>query len=891
MPLAAGTRLGPYEVVAKLGEGGMGEVYRATDLYLKRTVALKVLPESVADDADRLGRFQREAEVLAALNHPNIAAIYGLEKGGQATALVMELVDGLTLGELIGKSGGLPIADALAIAKQIAEALEAAHEAGIVHRDLKPANIKVRPDDTVKVLDFGLAKARGQELSSASGANPTMTSPAMTEMGMILGTAAYMAPEQAKGRPVDRRADIWAFGAVLYEMVTGTRAFAGDDVTEVLASVLAREPDWSKLPVEASEISGVIRRCLERDPRQRFGDMQSVRLALTGALSAGPTMRAQPPVTATSPARAATRSPSATLAWVVAAVATMAAAALAVAYVNRPAPEALVVKSSILPPSNVAFDFDVTVGPAVISPDGKLIAFSGRDAAGRIQLWVRPVDSTDSRPVAGTDGASFPFWSPDSNAVGFYSAGRGRLERVDLAGGAPVAIARAGYVRGAFWTPEGSVLYDTSDGGGRIMEVALADGTPKPVIEGKAASYPRSPWLLPGGRHFFYVDRGGRQIHVASRDGTTDRVLTEATSHAIYAAGHLIFMRESTLLAQPFDPVTLALSGSPRAIARDVQMLLGDSRGVFSASDTGALLYLDGASTSSTTLAWFDSKGTRVGAVGELGSARGVQLSPDGRTAAIGVIDVEGSLNIWTVDLATNTRNQMTFAKEMAAVGSFMIWSPEGRALAYAVKQGGGYLIVQRPAGGGAEKVIFALPADQQRLASPRVSAWTNDGSTILYSGSSLGGIWSLALAPGGLGGRSAQPLVKEPDTAQNVRLAPSQRWFSYQGALDTGAVSQIFVEAYPGGGRRQQVSARGTLAVWAPDGKSLYYADDNMLTVVSVTEADDALRFGPPRAIMPIIVGRGFSYDVAKDGRILALVTSETRAARPLTMVQNWTR
>ena len=388
---------------------------------------------------------------------------------------------------------------------------------------------------------------------------------------------------------------------------------------------------------------------------------------------------------------------------------------------------------------------------------------------------------------------------------------------------------------------------------------------------------------------FSTLKRNDRQIHVASRDGTSDKPLTEATSHAVYAAGHLIFMRENALLAQPFDPATLELRGSAQAIARDVQMLLGDARGVFSASDAGTLLYLDGASTSSMTLAWFDGKGARLGIVGEVGSARGVNLSPDGRTASIGLFDVEGRLNLWAIDAATNTRTQLTFRQDSSA-SAFTAWSPDGRSLTYAARHDNGYAIARCPSGGGAEEVLYILPPDQSRLAGPRTTAWTSDGSTILYSGSSLGGIWSLPLAPGASGARAAHVLVEDPQTAQNARLRPGDRWFSYQGGSADTTVPGIFVEAYPGGGRRQQVAARGSIALWGRDGKSLYYADDNILTVVSVTDVDGGLQFGSPRAIMPIVVGRGYSYDVAKDGRILALVSSDARATRPLTLVQNWT-
>jgi Tol biopolymer transport system component len=891
LALVPGTYLGPYELTAHIGAGGMGEVYQATDTNLKRRVAIKVLPPAVATDPDRLARFRREAQVLASLNHPHIAQIYGLEEASGTPFLVLELVDGESLDQRIAR-GPIRVEEALRIALQIAEGLEAAHEAGIVHRDLKPANINVRPDDTVKVLDFGLAKASGPDVPSSNSELLTLTSPAMTQMGMILGTAAYMAPEQAKGRPVDRRADVWAFGAVLYEMVTGSRAFTGDTITEVIASVLARDPDWSKLPADASAINGVIRRCLERDPRQRFGDMQSVRLALTGAFAVAPAVSASVPVNAARPGATVARARSTVIAWGVALVAMVAALALGIANMMRPAPDQAVVRSSILPPPNVAFDFDLTVGPAVISPDGKLIAFSGRDAANRIQLWVRPIDSTDARPLAGTDGASFPFWSPDSRAIGFYSAARGRLERVDLAGGAPIAIVRAGYVRGASWTPDGAVLYDTSTGGGQIMEVAIAGGSPRSVIRHSETEefggISRMPWLLPDGRHFLYSNRSKREIHVASRDGSSDKMLTDSSSQAIYADGHLIFMRENTLLAQPFDLASLTLTGSSIAIARDVQSVTGDGRGVFSASTTGTLLYLDGASTSSTTLAWFDGNGKHVDTVGDLGSsARGVRLSPDGRSAALTLLDPDGGPTIWTVDLATHTRNQLTFARDPA--GSFLTWSPDGRTLAYAASRDTGFVIAQRSAAGGEEQILFTLRRDQSRSDSPRVTAWTNDGSAILYSGTNQGGVWRLPLAPDPSGERSAQLLVK--GVGQNVHLAPNQRWMSYQGAPDVGSIPQVFVESFPDGGHRQQVSARGTLPLWGADGKSLYYADDNMLTVLSVTEADGALQFGPPRAIMPIIVGRGFSYDVAKDGRILALVASEAAGTRPLTLVQNWAK
>jgi serine/threonine protein kinase len=886
LALTPGTRLGVYEITAPIGKGGMGEVYQAADTNLKRQVAIKVLPASVAGDAERLARFQREAEVLAALNHPNIAAIYGLERTPDVTALVMELVEGDDLSQRIAR-GPVPLDEALSVAKQIADALEAAHEQGIIHRDLKPANIKVRADGTVKVLDFGLAKATtpASDSSLNPSMSPTIMTPAlMSNLGVILGTAAYMAPEQARGKAVDKRADIWAFGAVLFEMLTGRRAFDGEDISITLANVLKEDVQWHALPADVpAPVRRLLRRCLQKDPKKRLSAIADARLELEDAASntgETPGSPIVPPDTASPWARA--------LPWVVAAFAAIAAGLLGVNYLRQPAPERAIVRTIIPPPEQAAFDFDNTVGPAVLSPDGRSVAFSARSADGRVELWVRPLDNADARPIAGTDDASFPFWSPNSRSVGYYSSSRGRLERVDLTGGAPIVIARAGFVRGANWGRDNTVLFSASDVCDCIMATSISGGDSKVVV---TSGNPRSPWMLPDGRHFLYQSLRSGQIRVASRDGKVDNVVTEATSNAIFADGYLLFMRDDTLIAQSFDLSTLALTGSPAAVAHGVHSLLGEGRGVFSASETGLLLYQNGASGSATSLAWFDGAGKRLDSVGDMGAARNVRLSPDGRLVEIALADVEGHIDLWTIDLATRARRRITFSREPNRVSPFAVWAPDGRALAYATTRDSKYAVAQSPVTGGAEQVLFTLSADPAgHFGFLRVTAWTNDGTTLCYSGENGGGLWTLALAAGPSGARTPAPLVIDPDRAQNARLSPSQRWVAYQAALGSGTVPGIFVETFPGGGARQQVAARGTLPVWSTDGRSFYYADDNMLTVVDVTEAEGTLRFGTPRRVMPVIVGRGFSYDVAKDGRILALTTSELRSARPLTLVQNWT-
>ena len=885
MLLTTGARLGPYEVVAPLGAGAMGEVYRARDTQLDRDVALKVLPPVFATDPERLARFEREAKTLAALNHPCIASIYGLEKDQVGTALVMELVPGRTLDEIIAAEGPLPPDAAAQIAVQIADGLEAAHEAGIVHRDLKPANIKRRDDGVVKLLDFGLARAMDSAGAMVDAmASPTMLSPAMTQQGVILGTAGYMSPEQAKGRVADKRSDIWAFGVVLYEMLTGKRLFAGDTVTEVIATVIKDAPNLGALPPGTPPgLRALLERCLDRDLKTRLRDIGEARIALGRVNDPLPLGQRPTPDRAQSRTRPAGRE---LVAWSLAAVAVVAFGLRLARAPQTSAPDGPVVRTMIPPPDDTAFDFDVTVGPAVISPDGRAVAFSARARDGRIQLWIRALDSTAAHPVDGTDGASFLFWSPDSRSVGFYSSGRGRLERVDVAGGAPVAIVRAGFVRGASWGSDGTIAYDSNiDAGTGISAVNVAGGTPRTIV---GTGDPRSPWLLPGARHLLYYSREHNQVRVISIDGSGDQLVTDATSAAIYAGGQLLFLREGTLLAQPFDLSRHAVSGSPVAVARGVQMLLGDARGVFSASETGTLLYPDAGAGAATSLAWFDRQGKQQALVGELGSARGVFLSPDNQFATVGMLDVESRLALWRVNLSNNQRNRLTYDTGADETSPFFAWSPDGRTVAYGAKRQGKVIVARTPVSGGQEEPLFDVPIEHTQGFTPRVTAWTRNASAILYSSSQKGGLWRLPLRPGVAGARlMATALLKDAGSAINVRLSPNELWISYQS--EVGTVNSVFVDAYPGGGHRQQVAERSSIALWSADGKSLYFAADNQLSVVEATEADGTIHFGPPRTLMPVIVGRGYSYDVAMDGRILALVTSEGRASRPLTLVQHW--
>ena len=578
LALTQGARVGPYEIVSALGAGGMGEVYRARDPRLDRDVAIKILPGAFASDPDRIARFQREAKTLASLNHPNIGGIHGIEDGNGVTALVMELVEGEDLSARI-RRGAIPIGEALPIARQIADALQAAHDNGIIHRDLKPANIKLRPDGTVKVLDFGLAKA----MEPAGGLpavteSPTITTPAMTRAGIILGTAAYMSPEQARGNPLDARTDIWSFGCVLYEMLTGRRAFAGDDVSDVLASILAREPDLAALPAGApASIRRLLRRCLEKDRTARLHDIADARLEIGDAMA-----RVDPDVDAVPPASGGRRTGE-RLAW----IGVLAAVTLALAASWTPAFRPVAVASEM----RVDIATPPTTAPQslAISPDGRTIAFVAT-ADDRARLWLRSLESGASRPIAGTDGAEFPFWSPDSRAVGFFADGR--LRRVDVDGGSVQTIAIAAEGEGGTWNRDNVILFASL--GSPISRVPATGGEPValPRLAQRGSDF--SPEFLPDGNHFLYYVRGNpefRGTYIGTLDGTLEpRRLLDTDSGAIYAAsGHLLFVRQGTLYAQAFDPGSLAITGHPVSVAERVANNPG--RPAVSVSRAGSIAY------------------------------------------------------------------------------------------------------------------------------------------------------------------------------------------------------------------------------------------------------------------------------------------------------------
>ncbi|MEQ1757198.1 MAG: protein kinase [Vicinamibacterales bacterium] len=926
MALAPGTRLGVYEVLAQIGEGGMGQVYRATDTSLGRQVAIKVLPESVAADADRIARFEREAKTLASLNHPHIAAIYGFEKSGGTLALVMELVEGDDLSQLIarragpadgarragaedgvrraGPSGpaGLPLDEALPLARQIAEALEAAHEQGIIHRDLKPANIKVRPDGTVKVLDFGLAKAvepsvgRGFSPAGHAGSHdpayvplsqsPTITSPAhlrqgygeagVTGAGMILGTAAYMSPEQARGKTVDKRADIWAFGAVLYEMLTGTRAFGGDEVSEVLSRVLQREPEWAALPSALSPTLVVyLKRCLHKDPKQRIPDIAAMRLALEGAFET-----AVSPVTPTTVASSRGRLP------VIAAVAVTAVlvAALAVPalrYMRQTLPPEMRV-DIVTPATDAPLEF-------ALSPDGRSLVFVA-SGEGTPRLWLRPLDQSEPRPLAGTDGASSPFWSPDSRSIGFFAAGT--LRRIDVAGGTSQGLATAsGTSLSGSWSEDGTILFARQ--AGSVWRVPAAGGEPVAVtrLDPPRQVSHRYPQVLPDGRQFLFYAQGTPEaagIYLGSLDGSASTRLTPADSGgAFLPPDWVVFVREGTLVARRLDLSRGALTGDPVRLADRIGVD-ANARGGFAVSAAGLVASRAGGDAL-RQLTWFDRTGTAVGGVGEpeANELRFPELSPDGRSVALGRT-VQGNQDIWLLDLVRGGRTRLTFE---AANDATPIWSPDGRQIAFRSNRTGVFDLYVKPTNGsGVEARLMSSP----NLKQPQ--DWSRDGRWLLYyevhptTGRDL---WALDLVATDHVSR-----VVANTSAQEVlaALSPDGRWVAYQ--TNESGRFEVVVQPFPGGGSKWQVSTSGGVAPrWRADGKEIYFlTPDAKMMAVPVTAAGTSFEVGTPVMLFVTGIVDGGSvannrpqYAVARDGRFLINQSVGDGRAAPITLLMNW--
>ena len=940
-----GTTLSHFKITGKLGEGGMGEVYRAEDTKLGREVAIKVLPETVAADPERLARFEREAKVLASLNHPNIAAIYSFEQATAGTGagrfkgdaepetthseplsggrpgesqgvlaaagrkapgdspdgplthfLVMEMVDGETLQELIEQ--GVPMDDALEMAGQVADALEAAHERGIVHRDLKPANIKRTPDGKIKVLDFGLAKALDSQgsgsTSRALSMSPTLTAQ-MTQAGVLMGTAAYMSPEQARGQEADKRADIWAFGVVLWEMLTRKQLFAGDTVSDTLAEVLKTEPDLDSLPdTTPAPVTQLLRRCLTRDPQDRLRDIGEARIAIRAFLAHGEDAPARATLSASESAAPAWKR---AVPWIGFSLATLAAVGLGISSFRQTSVSAPLVNASVVMPEGVHLATSgFTAGPVVVSPDGTLLAFSATDEKGNQQLWFRALDQSIIVPLPGTEGAVRPFWSPDSQHLGFFAGSK--LKRVSVLGGPPTTLADANDARGGSWSPRGVIVY-APNYTSPIMSVPEGGGEPRQVtdfdVERNEQTH-RYPHFLPDGRHFLFLARstgGGSGINptvfVADLETGERKRLFEGATNAIYASGHLLYMRESTLIAQPFDADRLEITGNPLPVVENALFDTTFSRGAFSASRNGVLAFHPGGSINmAATVSWLNREGTILEEIGEPASYQSIRLSPDGTSAIVAITDPAKGDDLWLLDLTRGIRTRFTFGSSSEGhEARNATWSPDGRSIAYSDNRSGTFDVYRKAISGtSAEELIVADARDLW------VYDWSADGKWLCYGRSMVDGedVMGVDLTEG-----STEPveLLIESFNEWPCTFSPDNRWLAY--ASDESGRREVFVTSFPDLEGKWQVSrSGGDLPQWRGDGEEIFFLTPSLQMQSAPVEAsEEGFRVGQETTLFSFrhFLTGDFTYSVSKDGnRFLVLQPEDHLASSRISLILNWT-
>jgi len=869
MALAAGQRIGLYEVSGSLGAGGMGEVYRARDTRLGRDVALKILPEIFAADPERLARFEREAQVLAALNHPHIAAIYGLEESGGVRALVMELVEGETLADRISGQP-MPVEETLTIARQIADALEAAHEQGIIHRDLKPANIKITTGGAVKVLDFGLAKLSDPNASNVSNApnatmSPTLISPAMTTVGVLLGTAAYMAPEQARGRSTDRRVDVWAFGCVLFEMLSGRQAFPGSDVTEVLATVLKSEPDWSVLPpATPPRVRAVLERCLQKDPKLRIRDVGDARLALDGAF--------EPAAPATTPASFAPARRR--WIWPAAALAVAAIAAAATWFITRPSVEPVMpARFSLVLPLTDQLTFAAGTMVAV-SPDGQTLAYRAA-RNGTFRLFVRRIDQFEAQAIGDPVPGEAPFFSPDGEWIA-YLAGNA-LRKVSVRGGPAETIAQVtDNYRGGDWTADGTIAL----AGGGLDLMPAAGGAPTRLATAPTGKRFWYPQIIAGGRAILYTSSGPRpdagDIEVFDVAGKTSRKLAAGVASRLLPTGHLVFVRSGTLWAAKFDESSLQMQGTPVPVVEGIRVE-GGGAVQYSVGRDGTLMYIPGANSAASNLVWIDRKGGQV----PFGSAPrtfySVRVDPASGAVAVDLRDSGDGADIWVLPPGRQTPTRVTFA---AADDTLPAWMPDGRLVFTSARDGIPALFSQPSDGTGQAVTIASGPQflDQVAITADGKFAVARTGEDIV--------IVSIA-------DKKVTPLIETPFRDRNPDVSRDGRWLAYQS--DESGLPEVYVRPFPdvGKGKWQVSEGGGSRPVWALFRRELFYLGaDRVLRSVTFELAGDAFTPSAPKALgmMPATPGAHRAFDVAADDQRFLTAKGETNNDRAeINVVRNW--
>ncbi len=898
MALTVGSNVGPYEVISLIGSGGMGEVYRARDTRLKRDVAMKILPERIAADPERVSRFQREAEVLASLNHPNIASIHDLQKINDSSFLILELVEGETLAERIAR-GPLPIPEALRIAKQIAEALEAAHAKGIVHRDLKPANIKITSDGLVKVLDFGLAKVFEPDAASNFSQSPTLMSG--TLQGLILGTAPYMSPEQARGQAVGDQSDIWSFGIVLYEMLTGKAAFSGETLTDILGGIVRTDPDWPALPHNTpSLIQLLLRQCLQKNRAARLHHIGDARIQIESVLNTPSTEGPESAHTDTRQRRPVLWIPLAIVWPLVVAVATV---SFIFWYYRNIALDVPSVRFSVTVPEKAEFGAGGTAPYISMSPDGRKLALIA-NSGGVSQIWVRSLDSVEPRPLVGTEGVSTasspaPFWSPDSRFIAYF--GQGKLKKIDVSGGPAQTLCDAEGSSGT-WNRNNVIIFDGGGVGGPLKQVSAAGGKSEPISVLDKTRQEHShlyPHFLPDGDHFLFLARTAGDENNAIMAGSLSskdvKLIINADSRLAYdRSGYLLFVREQSLMALPFNAAKLQINGDPFPIAESVRYNSVTGAASLTVSENGVLAYRAGNAVvgNNFRLTWFDRTGKASSSITEMGSFADPTLSPDGKKLAVERRDpTTRTSDIWIFDLARGIPTRLTFDPGNER---FPVWSPNGERIVFTsdTSPSGAGLYAKASNGVGGEDLIFKSP-----IAA--IWDWSSDGKSLVYGG----GERELSMLPL-LGNHIPVTYLPASNFIKiGAQISPDGQWLAYVGN-ESGKL-EVYVQNFPTPSGKWQISNNGGSSPrWRHDGKEIFYiGGDQKLLAVPVNPSTKGFEISTPETLFQVPAGNGNfgtvrgltitrqQYDVTADGqRFLFNVLVDESAETPITVVTNWT-
>ncbi len=922
MTLTSGARLGPYEIEALVGAGGMGEVYRARDPRLGRDVAIKVLPMAFSADPARLRRFEQEARAAAALNHPGILAVYDIGTDNGAPYIVSELLEGETLRDRLNRgstassasdAGGLAVRKAVDYANQVARGLAAAHEKGIVHRDLKPENLFVTTDGRVKILDFGLAKLTEVDAAHPGGGSLPTVAP-VTEPGMLLGTMGYMAPEQVRGQPADHRSDIFAFGAILYEMLSGQRAFRGATAADTISAILDKDP--TDLPLAERHIppalERVVDRCLEKSPAARFQSTHDLAFALDGLSSHSESGVA---VGALPAPKAKRREP---LAWALVGVLALVIVAGGAWRFIQPAAVSESIRFPVSSTPDAIINGGANTASLAVSPDGRRIVFAAtRRAGGSPLLWMRSLDSLEARALLGTEhsGTAGPFWSPDSRFIGFFADGK--LKKIDISGGAPQTLCDSPNSAGGTWNRDGVIVFGSISTG--LSRVSAAGGQPTPAItldRGRQETSHRYPFFLPDGRRFVYLVQPGNALVVGSLDSPQVTRLVAADSKATYApSGHLLFVRQATLFAQPFDADRLKLTGEAAPVAEQVAFNVGGGNAAYSVSDTGMLVYRTGGGGVNTNqLTWFDRTGKTLSTVGAPADYRGIELAPDARRVAVHPHELAGGGDIWLRDLSRETTTRLTFG----AHNTSPVWSPDGTRIAFGSNRppsgqtsadpyGGGFNLYEKRADGtGDVTMLFDSVASKLPTIWMQPTSWSPDGQLLVFERidpSTSFDIWALPLT----GDRKPRPLVQTEFQEFEGQISPDGRWLAY--ASNETRRLEVYVRPLSGSAGKWQISTTGgSYPRWRRDGKELFYlGSDHKLMAVQMSGGGPAVEAGIPHPLFDarlaavFVSGTGsngtastpYPYVVSDDGQRFMVsvdVRQQQASDTPLTVVVNWT-